>query len=205
MCTERPWDTKGRTRRAGMGYVSSTWAMYVKSLGSAQSQQAPMAVLEYGHWKRQKQLGATGGRQLLVQLQSPLMSNPSQHLNDSYVQKPVASFPLENLDKMRGVRPRRTGQEVRMDSRRKCRTAPWGQRIGDTSKGKNKSGSHSLTDPVRSGKVARTVQRGTGQAEAQAGVGVIFRMTKKFSSLFLRIISTLWILWCWGWSPGSLA
>lgn len=49
-----------------------------------------MAVLECGHWKRQKQLGATRGRQLLVQLQGPLMSNPSQHLNDSCVQKPVA-------------------------------------------------------------------------------------------------------------------
>lgn len=49
-----------------------------------------MAVLECGHWKRQKQLGATGGRKLLVKHQSPLMSNPSQHLNDSCVQKPVA-------------------------------------------------------------------------------------------------------------------
>lgn len=48
-----------------------------------------MAVLECGHWKRQKQLGATGGRQLLVQLQGPLMLNSSQHLNDSWVQKPV--------------------------------------------------------------------------------------------------------------------
>lgn len=88
------------------------------------------------------------------------------------------SFPLGNLDKMRGVRPRRTGQGVRMASRRKCRTALWGQRIGDIIKEKDKSGSHNLTDPVRSEKVARTVQRRTGQAEAQSGSRFHFQNDK---------------------------
>lgn len=105
------------------------------------------------------------------------MSNPSQRLNDSCVQKSAAftSSGKPGQDAESQAWKDRAGSKDGLQ--KKVSDSSVRHKVRETVKERDKAGSHSEPGQVRSGEVVRTIQR-TAQAEAQSGSRFHFQKDK---------------------------